>query len=270
MKERTSSGLPARRPRVSDTAVDPANLPPAEKVKTFPTTPGVYLMKDAEGKVIYVGKAKNLRNRAGSYFTVQAAEDRRTAELVKHIADIDFIPTDTDVDALLREARLVKDIRPRFNTDLKDDKTFPYLQIRIRDEFPRVEVTRKPRRRRRSPRVGSTRKPGRRGVKLYGPFTSARSLRAAIQVLQRVFQFRTCQLDITADDERWRWFRPCILHNIRQCTAPCNFRVTKDDYRKQIRGLRLVMEGKKHKLLREMEAQMQEAAAAKQYERAAR
>ncbi len=158
MKERTSSGLTARRPRVSDAVPDPVNLPPAEKVKAFPTTPGVYLMKDAEGKVIYVGKAKNLRSRAGSYFTIQAAEDRRTAELVKHIADLEFIPTDTEVDALLREARLVKDIRPRFNTDLKDDKTFPYLQIRIREEFPRVEFTRKPRR---------------RGVKLYGPFTSA-------------------------------------------------------------------------------------------------
>src|SRR5207248_8945012 len=97
-----------------------------------------------------------------------------------------------------------------------------------------------------------------------------RSLRTAIQVLQRVFQFRTCQLDIAADDERWRWFRPCILHNIRQCTAPCNFRVTKDDYRKQIRGLRLVLEGKKDKLLVEMEEQMQEAAAAMQFEKAAR
>src|SRR5690349_22165603 len=112
-------------------------------------------MKDADGKVIYVGKAKNLRNRAGSYFTAQAALDRRTAELVKHIADIDFIPTDTEVDALLREARLVKDIRPRFNTDLKDDKTFPYLQIRIREEFPRVEFTRKPRDR-KSTRLNSS------------------------------------------------------------------------------------------------------------------
>jgi excinuclease ABC subunit C len=232
-----------------------APLPPAEKVKQFPTTPGVYLMKDDQGRVIYVGKAKNLRSRAGTYFTKAAAEDHRTAELVKHIIDIDFVPADSEVDALLMEARLVKDIQPRFNSDLKDDKSFPYLQIRVREDFPRVEFTRKPRR---------------KGVKLYGPFTSARSLRTAIQVLQRVFQFRTCQLDIAADDQRWRWFRPCILHNIRQCTAPCNFRVTKDDYRKQIRGLRMVMEGKKEKLLREMEGQMQAAAAAKQYERAAR
>src|SRR4029077_4232196 len=140
------------------------------------------------------------------------AEDRRTAELIKHIADIDFIPTDTEVDALLREARLVKDIRPRFNTDLKDDKTSPYLQIRIREEFPRVEFTRKPRR---------------RGVKLYGPFTSAKTLRRAIRVLQRIFQFRTCGLDSREADPEWRWFRPCLLHSIHRCTAPCNFRVSK-------------------------------------------
>jgi excinuclease ABC subunit C len=229
--------------------------PPAEKVKQFPAAPGVYLMKDAQGRVIYVGKAKNLRNRASHYFTQAAAEDLRTADLVKLIADLDFLPAESEVDALLLEARLVKDIQPRFNIDLKDDKTFPYLQIRVREEFPRVEFTRQPRR---------------RGVKLYGPFTSAKSLRFALNVLQRIFKFRTCALDIKSDDPRWRWFRPCILHSIRQCTAPCNFRVTKDEYRKQIRALRLVLEGKKGKLLAEMEQAMQEASAALDYEKAAR
>src|SRR5438477_193171 len=185
-----------------------APLEPRDKVKQFPAAPGVYLMKDAQGRVVYVGKAKNLRNRAGHYFSQAAADDRRTADLVKIIADIDFVEAESEVDALLLEARLVKDIQPTFNVDLKDDKTFPYLQIRMREEFPRVEFTRSPKR---------------RGVRLYGPFTSARSLRAAIQVLQRIFQFRTCSLDIQSTDMRWRWFRPCLLHNIRQCTAPCNF-----------------------------------------------
>ena len=228
---------------------------PADKVKTFPTTPGVYLMKDDRGTVIYVGKAKNLRSRAGNYFLKEAAENPRTRELVKHIVDVEFIPCDTEVDALLKEARLIKDIRPRFNKDLKDDKSFPYLQIRIREEFPRVEFTRTPRS---------------RGVKLYGPFTSARSLRAAIQVLQRVLQFRTCSLDIVSTEDRWRWFRPCLLHSIRQCTAPCNLRVSKDDYRKQIRKLVLILEGKRGKLIREMEGQMKEASVAMQFEKAAR
>jgi excinuclease ABC subunit C len=241
---------------MSELTTDPATpIPPSEKVKTFPTTPGVYLMKDQEGKVIYVGKAKSLRNRASSYFTKLAAEEQRTAELVKHICDIDFIPVATEVDALLLEARLVKDIQPRFNSDLKDDKTFPYLQIRIREEYPRVEFTRKPRR---------------KGVKLYGPFTSARSLRSAIQVLQRVFKFRTCSLDIKSGDDRWRWFRPCLLHSIRQCTAPCNFRVTREEYRKQIRSLRLVLEGKRNRLIKEMTAEMMEASGKMEYEKAKR
>jgi excinuclease ABC subunit C len=228
---------------------------PSDKVKEFPVTPGVYLMKDAQGRVLYVGKAKNLRNRAGHYFTKAAAEDMRTADLVKLIADIDFLSAETEVDALLMEARLVKDLQPRFNIGLKDGKSFPYLQIRMREDYPRVEFTRQPRR---------------RGVKLYGPFTSAKSLRAAIQVLQRIFQFRTCSLDIHSADPRWRWFRPCLLHSIRQCTAPCNFRVTKEEYRKQIRALRLVLEGKKDKLLAEMDLEMQEASAAMRFEKAGR
>src|SRR5947209_15370295 len=101
---------------------------PGHKVRQFPLKPGVYLMKDDQGRVLYVGKAKNLRNRAGHYFTQAAREDARTADLVKLIVDIDFLQADTEVDALLLEARLVKDIQPRFNVDLKDDKSFPYLQ----------------------------------------------------------------------------------------------------------------------------------------------
>ncbi len=212
-------------------------------------------MKDGQGRVLYVGKAKNLRNRAGHYFTKAAAEDVRTADLVKVIEDIDFLPAETEVDALLLEARLVKDIQPRFNIDLKDDKTFPYLQIRVREEFPRVEFTRSPRR---------------KGVRLYGPFTSAKSLRAAIHVLQRIFQFRTCKLDIAEADPKWRYFRPCLLHNIRQCTAPCNFRVSREEYRRQIRNLILFLEGKKDRLLARMDKEMQEASAAMLFEKAAR
>src|SRR5579862_576544 len=105
---------------------------PGDKVKQFPPSPGVYLMKDAQGRVLYVGKAKNLRNRASHYFTKAAAVDTRTSDLVKLIADVDFLPADTEVDALLMEARLVKDLQPRFNVGLKDNKSFPYLQIRMR------------------------------------------------------------------------------------------------------------------------------------------
>jgi excinuclease ABC subunit C len=212
-------------------------------------------MKDAEGRVIYVGKAKNLRNRASHYFTKAAIDDARTSDLVKVIADIEFVPADSEVDALLLEARLVKDIQPRFNIELKDDKTFPYLQIRIREEFPRVEFT-------RSPRT--------RGVRLYGPFTSAKSLRQAIQVLQRIFKFRTCGLDIKSTNEQWRWFRPCILHSIHQCTAPCNFRVSREEYRKQIKQLCMVLEGHKDRLIKLLEQNMRDASVKLEFEKAAR
>ena len=228
---------------------------PREKVKTFPTSPGVYLMKDERGRVIYIGKAVNLRNRAGSYFSSQAAVDLRTRNLVPEIKDLDFIITDSEVDALLLEARLIKDVQPRFNQELKDDKTFPYLEIFIREEFPRVEFTRKPRP---------------RGTKLYGPFTNAKRLRGAIAVLQQIFQFRTCTLDIKEADDRWRWFRPCLLASIRQCTAPCNMRISREDYRRDIRRLRMFLDGKKESLFRELRAEMMLASKEMKFEKAAR
>ena len=228
---------------------------PRERVRQFPEAPGVYLMKDAQGRVIYVGKALNLRNRASSYFTAAAAADRRTCDLVPEIADIDFIQTHSEVDALLLEARLVKDIQPRFNQELKDDKTFPYLQITTGEDFPRVEFTRKP---------------ATKGVKLYGPFTSAKKLRGTIAVLQRIFRFRNCTLDIEADDEKWRWFRPCLLASINQCTAPCNFRISQSDYREDIRRLILFLDGKKDDLVAEMKREMELASRELKFEKAAR
>jgi len=239
---------------VSSQTPDP-RLSPADKARTFPTTPGVYLHKDVNGVVLYIGKAKNLRARVGHYFQKEALADPRTRDLIPLIADVDFIPCENEVDALMREARLIKDLRPRFNKDLKDGKSFPYIQIRTREEFPRVEITRTPRR---------------RGVRLYGPFLSKARIKQALTVLQRVLKFRTCTLDIKSEDPRWRWFRPCLLHSIRQCTAPCGLRVTKDDYRKQIRKLIAVLEGRTGKLIRRMEREMKEASAAFMYEKAAR
>jgi len=230
-------------------------MAPRQKVRKFPGGPGVYLMKDKLGRVIYVGKAVNLRSRAGSYFLKAATEDRRTADLVPEIADIDCIPTDSEVDAVLLEARLIKDIQPRFNQELKDDKTFPYLQIITGEEFPRVEFTRKPRT---------------KGVKLYGPFPSAKKLRATIGVLQKIFKFRTCALEISEQEERWRWFRPCLLASINQCTAPCNLRIDREEYKDDIRRLRLFLDGKKAALLKELHADMQQAAKELKFERAAR
>lgn len=230
-------------------------LTPRDKLKQFPTSPGVYLMKDAQGRVIYVGKALNLRSRASSYFHEAAKLDRRTADMMPLVADVDYLECDSEVDALLTEARLIKDLQPSFNERLKDDKSFPYLEVFVREDFPRVEFTREP---------------SNRGTKLYGPFASAKSLRGAIQVLQRIFKFRTCSLDIQDGDEKWRWFRPCLLYNIGQCTAPCNLKISKEEYRKDIHSLRMFLDGKKDALLGELEAEMQQAASDLEFERAAR
>ena len=156
-------------PDNDETTIDDANaaetaahLPPelrpaAAKVRSFPQSPGIYLMKDASGVVIYVGKAKSLRSRAGSYFLKAATEEYRTRDWVSEIRDVDFIEYDSEVDALLAESRLIKDVQPKYNRGLKDDKTFPYLMITTREDFPRVEVTREPMS---------------KGVKLYGPFAA--------------------------------------------------------------------------------------------------
>jgi excinuclease ABC subunit C len=242
-------------PNSSPSPITPATLSPAEKVRQFPTGPGIYLMKDAQGRVIYIGKAKNLRARAGSYFQKTAGDDKRIKDWIGEVVDVEFLAADSEVDALLLEARLIKDIQPKYNADLKDDKSFPYLQITTGDDFPRVNFTRMPLD---------------RGVKLYGPFPRAKGLRGAIQVLQKVFKFRTCSLEIEENDPRWRWFRPCLLHSIDQCTAPCNMRIDKETYKRDIHRLRLFLDGKKDQVLREIEDEMKEASKALQFEKAGR
>jgi excinuclease ABC subunit C len=228
----------------------------AEKVRSkFPHAPGVYLFQDQAGRVLYIGKAADLRARVGSYFLAAAAADQRTAHLVREAYDVDFVEAESEVDAVLMEARLVKDIQPKYNRELRDDKSFPYLQITTHEDYPRVEVTREPRT---------------SGAKLYGPFANAGSLRGAVQAMQKVFKFRNCSLDIEADDERWRWFRPCLLASINQCTAPCNLRISKEEYRKDIKRLRMFLDGNRQKLLAEMRQEMADASANLKFEQAAR
>ena len=198
---------------------------------------------------------ENLRARASSYFQKTAEADRRVSDWIGEVADVDFLEADSEVDALLLEARLIKDIQPKYNHDLKDDKSFPYLQITTGEDFPRVNFTREPLD---------------QGVKLYGPFPRAKSLRGAIQVLQRIFKFRTCSLEIEEGDPRWRWFRPCLLHAIDQCTAPCNLRIDREAYRKDVHRLKLFLDGKKAEVLRELEEEMREASKALLFEKAAR
>jgi excinuclease ABC subunit C len=229
-----------------------------ERIRHFPKTPGVYLMKDAQGRVLYVGKAKDLRSRVASYFQDSAdLLSSRGPEIVRmasEVTDIDFLDCDTEVDALLQENRLIKDIQPSYNARLRDDKSFPYLEITIRDDFPGVYVTRKP---------------SVKGSKLYGPFISAAGLRDAVNALQKVFKFRTCSLDIRADDEKRRFFRPCILHSIKRCTAPCADRIGREDYLKDIDRLKKFLGSKRSVVLRQMKKEMDQAAAEQRYEEAA-
>ncbi len=229
-----------------------------ELIKEFPTTPGVYLMKDADGRVLYIGKAKNLRGRAGSYFQPSAdlmqSRGPRIAELVTKVSDITSLECDTEVDAILNEARLIKDIQPPYNTRLTDDKTFPYLEITTGEDFPGVYITRQP---------------SLQGSKLYGPFTSVAELRRVLQVLQRVFKFRTCTLEIDQHNQNRRFFRPCILYNIQQCTGPCGDKISRQEYRDDLKRFRRFLESKRSVVLKQLTEEMQQLAADKKYEQAA-
>jgi excinuclease ABC subunit C len=229
-----------------------------EIISNLPKTPGVYLMKDADGKVLYVGKARDLRSRVASYFQQSADLLNTRGPEIAHMAalvrDIDFLDCETEVDALLTENRLIKDIQPQYNERLKDGKSFPYLEITTRDDFPGVFVTRQPRP---------------KGTKLYGPFTSAAGVRDAVNALQRVFKFRTCELDIRADDAKRRFFRPCLLHAIKQCTAPCADIISKQSYGKDIKRLVRLLNSKRSVLMRQLNREMTAAAEQRDYEEAA-
>src|SRR5690348_4700243 len=200
----------------------------AEKAKALPKAPGVYLMKDDKGRVIYVGKSASLRDRVCSYFQSSTKLEYKKSGLLDEVVDFDFIQTESEVEALLAENRLIKDIQPRFNAKLLDDKTYPYLMVTTGEQFPGVYVTREPRT---------------QGVKLYGPFTSVYALKEAVTHLQKAFQFRTCHLDIREEDEGRRFFRPCLLHAIGQCTAPCAARIPRDAYAEDVRRLIKFLDG---------------------------
>ena len=229
-----------------------------EKIRSFPAGPGLYFMKDSGDKVLYIGKAKNLRSRVASYFQpgvdLNSSRGPKIVEMLCKVETVDILETPNEVDAVLKEARLVKDIRPPYNTDLVDYKTFPYLEITSREDFPGVYITRKPRQ---------------KGSRLFGPFTSAKDLRGVLVVLQKIFRFRTCNLNISEDDGKRRFFRPCLLYSIKQCAAPCGAKIDKHEYKKITRDLVKFLRSKRSIILRQLRKQMAEASEAFQYEKAA-
>lgn len=227
------------------------------KARGLPRVPGVYLMKDDGGRVIYVGKAASLPDRVSSYFIPSADLGYKKQPMLELVADFDTVECEGEWEALLAENRLIKDLRPRFNARLTDDKTFPYLAITLREDFPKVVVTRQPA------------DPDLKGAKIYGPFTAVGALREAVQLLQRVFKFRTCSIDITDGDPRLKVFRPCLLYSINQCTAPCAAKIGKEAYRADIDRFIRFLDSKRSVMLREMRAEMDAAAAELNFEKAA-
>ena len=224
----------------------------------MPTGPGLYFMKGSGDRVLYIGKAKSLRSRVASYFQKGAdplaSRGPKIAEMIGKVETVDFLETSNDVEAVLTEARLIKDIRPPYNTDLVDDKTFPYLEITTREDYPGVYITRKPRA---------------SGSRLFGPFAGAKDLRGVLVVLQKIFRFRTCTLNVRQDDPKRRFFRPCLLYSIRQCTAPCAARIDKPEYKRIVRDLIGFLRSKRSTVLRQLRRQMAEASQALEYEKAA-
>ncbi len=230
-----------------------------ETIRTFPKVPGVYLMKDIDGLVLYIGKAKVLRDRVMSYFQPSAdlmgTRGPKIVEMLQKVDDITFLECESEVEAILNESRLIKDIQPQYNTRQTDDKTFPYLEVTMGDDFPGVFVTREP---------------NFKDSKLYGPFSSTGELRRVVQVLQRVFKFRTCHLDIDADDDKRKYFRPCILADIDQCTAPCADFISKKVYRDDIKRLQRFLVSKRSVIIKQLREEMEDYSKKQEYEDAAR
>ena len=218
-----------------------------QKLDTLPDRPGVYLYRSADRTVIYVGKAVVLKNRVRSYF--QASRDAKTRRLVSEIADLEWIVTDTELEALILENELIKRYRPRFNIRLRDDKTYPYIKLHWAEDFPKVSIVR------RMERDGS---------RYYGPFTSGYAVRQTLDGLRRVFPYLDCTREITGRDPK-----PCLYFHIKRCAGPCIGAVDRDGYRQIIAGLADFLEGNSEEALAALKARMQQAAERLQFERAA-
>lgn len=221
---------------------------------SLPARPGVYLMKDAQGAVIYVGKAVNLRSRVRSYFqpgTLGGSPvTNKTARLVRHVADIEVIVVDSEIEALLAEINLIKAHRPHFNVRLKDDKRYPYIKVHWADPFPKVTVTRR--------MVND-------GSRYFGPYTSAAAVYQTLDALRRAFPYLNCDRDITGQDER-----ACLYYDIKLCTAPCIGVVGEQEYRAVIQSLMDFLQGRSDEIVGQLKTRMWEASEAMDYEKAAR
>src|SRR6185295_13534815 len=221
----------------------------------LPTRPGVYLMKDDRGQVLYVGKAQNLRNRVRSYWQKEDTPglgQHLIRAVIDRVVDVDYTLTDSVGEALLLEGNLVKRFQPQFNVRLKDDKSYPYIKITTNDDFPRVERTRK------LPNDGS---------RYFGPYASASSVDEAMNLVRRLFPFRTCTIDIKDGVRALQ--RPCLLYHIKRCQGPCIEAISKAEYRADIEQVELFLEGRQETLAKALREDMRRASDRQDYEHAA-
>ena len=226
-----------------------------KRLSSLPDAPGVYIMKDAKGEEIYVGKAKSLKDRVRSYFLPGRPSDGKVDALVASARDIDYIETASEVEAFILESRMIKDLQPHYNVRLKANQNCPFLEVTWGEDFPRVYVTRER---------------GHKGSRYYGPFVGVKDLRAALQRLAPAFKFRTCTKSVSADDPKLRFNRPCLRHHIGRCLAPCSGLVGRKDYRASMRRFVMFLRGKKDEVLRALSEKMEKSSGKLEFEDAAR
>lgn len=225
-----------------------------EKLDKLPTQPGVYIHKNIKGQIIYVGKAKNLRNRVRQYFQSSRAMDAKTQELVARIADLEYIVTDTEIEALVLESNLIKQHKPRYNVMLKDDKSYPHLKLTVHEEFPRIF---------------KTRQVEKDGSAYFGPYLPASLADKTVKLVNREFQLRTCSDEVFEIYKRAK--RPCMEFQIKRCAGPCQKDLCKPDvYRESVNDVQLLLEGKDKELAAKLEERMLQASEELRFEQAAK
>ncbi len=229
---------------------NPAQTNLQSQLDHLPSHPGVYLFKDAQGEIIYIGKAAVLADRVRSYFQKGTDHSPKTGLLVSQIADLETMVTRSELEALILESNLVKRHRPRFNVVLRDDKQYPYVRLPIKEDFPRLSIVR---------RVQKD------GALYYGPYTPTNALRETLKVIKHVFPLATCSIDITGKSDR-----ACIEYEIKRCMAPCTGNQTRDEYHHIVKQVRQFLEGRDRELLDELRARMEAAAVREEFEEAAR
>jgi len=222
----------------------------ASKLPHLPDSPGVYLWKDEQGETLYVGKAKSLRSRVRSYFSADNSDNPKNRHLVGKIADVETIVVPSEAHALILEANLIKEYKPRFNISLRDDKSYPYIKVTIQEAFPRVYVTR---------RLMND------GARYFGPYTDVGAMRRALNVVKRIFTVRSCNYDMPREMPE----RPCLDYYIHRCKAPCILAQSQMEYRAMIDQVVLFLEGRPDEVMKHVKQQMDSASSSLDYERAA-